>query len=55
MNEQEVKALARLAKQVAEWKGEDMIGALIYTGAFHHLTDQEIVDLAHKLEKALEC
>lgn len=54
ISENEFKALAKVVKEFAEIKGEDSIGAFIYTGGFRDLSDKEIVELADKVDKVNE-
>lgn len=53
--EQEVEAIRHVIRDYAASKGEDIIGIILYSGAFLHLPDREeqpsvVVDLAKKLE-----
>jgi hypothetical protein len=51
--DKEVAALKIMAKQLADWCREDIIGAILYTGAFHALDHENdksaVVNLAKKL------
>ncbi len=53
--ESEMKAIFRLASYAAKYcgGGEDLIGAIMYTGAFHFLKNQDeaVVTLVEKIEK----
>lgn len=54
-DEKELKALATLARRAAESCREDMIGAIMHTGAFRHLDDPDwaVVRLARKIDRWL--
>ena len=49
----ELQALARVVKMFRGRIGEDTIGILMYTGCFHDMTDQELVDLSHRIDETI--
>jgi hypothetical protein len=56
LTEPEMQAVGRLAEALAYLEREDIIGAILKTGAFHCLADHDhaVVNLAHKLSEALD-
>jgi hypothetical protein len=52
-NEQEIRALSQVVHEYAKNLGEDLMGALLHSGAFHLLPDdngKSVVQLAEKIE-----
>ena len=52
LSDGEKRAIAVLVRHAANGYGEDIIGAILRTGAFHYLPDHDlaVVDLANLLE-----
>lgn len=49
-SESEVKAMVTVIREFAKSKGEDTIGAFMYTGAFHYSSAAELSDKLKDIE-----
>jgi hypothetical protein len=53
LTEQELLAVSLMIRRLAQWENEDIIGAILKTGAFYCLdnSDEAVVTLSKKLEE----